>query len=655
MPENMESSLSLAFVKIQTNLRELKKRKIGKILHRQGGIGWSVFLLAGLAAGWSGGWAGAVPSEPGAFIPSRVLWVDQNDPKAADSADGSEGTPFKTLAEAAQAVRPGDVVRIRTGFYRENIDLKTSGTADKPIRFEAGPGAHVVVTGADVVQDALTREPGADNIFSMPWSHKILPYGSWPGNLPSDGSGTWPNDDFHKLIGRCEQVIVDGYLLHQVLQRSQLSRGSFYVDLQNQRLYVWDSSNIDMKGPAATVEASVRSEIWTSEGSYVQIAGLRFRYATNSAQHGAINLLGDHDMIEDCIVERTNGVGLTLHGKDLVARRCVLRDNGEMGFGGFRCLRLLVTECEIRNNNTKGFSREWECGNSKITLTRDGVIEKSTFADSRGFGLWFDCGNENCTVRNCLFTNNENAGLYDEISYGLHVEDNVFVGNGFDSDLITHGATGAIGVAASPGTVIERNLMVGNYAGFQLREGGGRTTPRIDRPDGAPEDPIWNHDETLRNNVIAYNLTEQIGYWLDNKGDYRQWPLAMRSQFSGQAQPDGPVVPDMAKDYQAKDNKGQPVGLSLEDLKFHFQNNIYSKNAGEKFGLWGVPWYDHKEYADLDSMRADLKLENGSVSTPIVFASPAMGDFRVPANSPALAMNCYPKGDVPGIKLGVLP
>ena len=29
-------------------------------------------------------------------------------------------------------------------------------------------------------------------------------------------------------------------------------------------------------------------------------------------------------------------------------------------------------------------------------------------------------------------------------------------------------------------------------------------------------------------------------------------------------------------------------------------------------------------------------------------------DFRLPAESPALKMGCYPKGDVPGVKLGTL-
>ena len=595
---------------------------------------WSgLFVKAPFAASFS--------KSAAQIAPLRVLWVDQNDPNATDQGNGSLGKPFKTISQAALAVQPGDLVQIRTGIYRENVHVSTSGTVANPIRFQAAPSAHVVVTGSDVIQDALVHEPDADNVFSMPWPYKMLPYGSWPPNLPTDGSGTWPNDDYHKLIGRCEQVIADGILLHQVLEHSQLSRGSFYVDLQNQRLYVWDSSNVDLKGGTATIEASTRPEIWTMQGSHLQVSGLRFRYATNSAQHAAVNLQGNSDLIENCAVERTNGVGLDLQGDDLTVRHCLIRDNGELGFGGTRCNRLLVTDSEIRNNNVKNFSHLWECGNCKLTMSRDTTYANCIFAESHGVGLWFDVGNENTTVRNCLIENNEEAGIFYEISYGLHAEDNVIVGNGFDSALVAHGANGAISLSDSPGCVIQRNLMVGNLAGFQLRE-SVRTTARIDNPN--LEIPIWNHDETLQNNVIAYNLTYQVAYWLDIKDDYREFPLAIRSQIG-----------DVSPVPSGKDKSGQPVGLSLEDLKFRFAHNLYSQNPGEKFCLWGVPWYAHKEYATLDRMRADLKLDTGSVTNTMVFAAPETMDYRVPAASLAVTMKCYPHGKVPGVTLGSLP
>ena len=75
--------------------------------------------------------------------------VAQQNPQASDDAPGTAERPWKTITRAAEKAGPGDVVVIRGGVYRERVVVKTSGTAEAPIRFEAAPGEQVVVTGAD--------------------------------------------------------------------------------------------------------------------------------------------------------------------------------------------------------------------------------------------------------------------------------------------------------------------------------------------------------------------------------------------------------------------------------------------------------------------------------------------------------------------------
>jgi hypothetical protein len=53
-------------------------------------------------------------------------------------------------------------------------------------------------------------------------------------------------------------------------------------------------------------------------------------------------------------------------------------------------------------------------------------------------------------------------------------------------------------------------------------------------------------------------------------------------------------------------------------------------------------------------VRQELKLEQGSVVDDFKYADFLTRDFRVPADSPALKMGCYPQGDVPGVILGVI-
>ncbi len=553
---------------------------------------------------------------------------------------------YRSINAAAAVIKPGDVVQIHTGVYREQVYIPTSGTQANPIRFQAAPAANVIVTGADRLLDWKKEGEEGENIFSTPWPHRLL---TWAGDH------TYPKDPYHELIGRSEQVFVDYYPLQQVLKREQLGRGTFWVDLQNKRLWVWASNNAKL-GPSVAgdppVEASVRPLLWQQEGDYIQVRGIRFRYAANQAQGGAANFKGRAAVVEDCIFERTNSVGASFGGTDAVIRRCIFQDNGQLGWSAYKAHNLFMTGCLTRHNNTKNFSRSWEAGGNKIAMSRGVVIEKSRFEDNRGVGLWFDIGLENTTVRNCLFANNENVGLFYEIAYGLHAHDNVVIGNGFASYGGAWGASGGISLASAPGCIIERNLIVANKEGFQFRE-HLRSTPRIDDPPGTAHHPIWNANEIIRNNVIAYNRDAQVWAWFET-GDARYWPVGLQAAMGYKPGTQNGLL-DNANDYKAKDRQGVPPGLSLEKLNFRFSNNVLTPGDNGALWNWGLPWTNQKRfYTDLNEVRRELKIDEGSVVAPFVFADYHTRDFRVPANNIALKMNAYPRGEVPGVLLGIL-
>jgi hypothetical protein len=215
-----------------------------------------------------------------------VYEVAQQDPRASDAGDGAVGRPWKTLAKAAASAGAGDTVVIHGGVYRERLVVKASGTAQSPLRFEAAPGEWVVLTGADRLTGWQKAEQ-ARPIYSVAWPHR---FNTWSKTMAH------PDDEHHRLIGRCEQVLVNGYQLRQVLSAAQLAPGSFFADITNQLLHAWDSANGDLN--KAFVEASVRQEIMRVEGEYVQLRGLHFRYAANAAQHGAAHQQPDRARAE---------------------------------------------------------------------------------------------------------------------------------------------------------------------------------------------------------------------------------------------------------------------------------------------------------------------------------------------------------------------
>ena len=559
--------------------------------------------------------------------------VAQQNPKASDDGPGTAERPWKTIGKAAQKAGPGDVVVIRRGVYRERVVVKSNGTPAAPIRFEAAPAEHVVVTGAD----RLTGWQKADETrptYAVAWPHKFI---TWNASM------THPADEYHRLIGRCEQLAIDDYLLRQVLSAGQLAPGTFFADVTNKMLMVWDISSRNLN--QAFVEASVRQEIFRVEGDYVKLRGLRFRYAANMAQHGAIVLAGGHDTMEDCVIETMNASGATFTGEDAVVRRCVFRDNGQLGFGASRAHRLLFTQCLVENNNTKGFDRGWEAGGDKLVLCRDAVLEQSRFLRNRGNGVWFDIGNTNCTVRQCLIADNEDAGIFYEISFALLARDNVIVDNGFASTAGAWGAQAGISLSSSPSCLIERNLIVGNREGFNFRE-QTRSTPTIeDRKSRA----VWNHDQIIRNNVIVLNRDAQVWGWFDVK-DSRHWPgsRAVPNQSGAEAKPG-----DIAGAYIAKTSEGQPLGLTLDKLQLRFENNIYLAAPGQGWFEWGTTWGRHKSYATLREFQSDLGIDSRSQVLDPSFTDVFQRDFRLRKETMSLLNEVYPRGPVPGVALGM--
>jgi hypothetical protein len=565
---------------------------------------WIVFLLTGCAS-----------------IAQAETWHVSLEPLSSARKDRQ----FRTIQEAAKILAPGDNVIIHSGVYRESIAIEKSGTREKPITFEAAPNANVVVTGLDRLGD-WRKENGSDNVYSAPWPHRFI---------STSKTGAYPEDEYHRLIGRAEQVVVNGYSLHQTLERNQLSRGEFYVDLANQRLYVAPPGGEDLSAAnsGVVVEAATRSLLWHCKGDHVVTRGIHFRYAANQAQQGGAIFEGRGDVAEDCTFDSMNASGAAFIGRDQVVRRCNFTDNGQLGFGACRAHNLLLSECTIRNNNTKGFDRQWEAGGNKITLSRGVIIEKSRFIRNRGSGIWFDIGNENSTVRNCLIADNEDAGIFYEISYGLHAHDNVIVGNGSASTPGAWGAQAGIVLSSSPDCVITRNLIVGNREGFNFRE-QARITPRIDNRDEHSQQEVWNHDERIRNNVIAYNRDAQTRGWF-GVSDQRQWPRKMQEANPQKAAP--PIE-----------------GVSLENLHLDLSQNIYATDENQPLFIWGTNWLRHIDYTTIAAVQRDLALEKGSRVVSLKFQNYAQRDFRLARGSPAFPMKCYPRGKVPDVVLGAL-
>jgi hypothetical protein len=132
--------------------------------------------------------------------------------------------------------------------------------------------------------------------------------------------------------------------------------------------------------------------------------------------------------------------------------------------------------------------------------------------------------------------------------------------------------------------------------------------------------------------VLAYNRDAQVWGWFDIN-DERHWPKSM--QEDAESQTDGP-----------------PGGTELKNLGLTFEKNLYRPALGQGLFNWGVTWKRHKKYADLDAVRYELAFDQTGRLADVAFRDFGKLDLRVPAGSSAIEMRCYPKGDVPRVRLG---
>jgi parallel beta-helix repeat protein len=404
----------------------------------------------------------ALAAPAGAERPTRrTLHVDRHHAASTDDGHGAAHAPFRTMAAAARAAKPGDTVRIAPGVYREAVLLDHGGEAGAPITFEAAVAGEVVVSGADVLT-GWVRETGGKPIYTTVWTHDFIARPSLQGIEARMRGSQKPVAPVHCA----EMFICQGRPLRQVLTASELAPGTFFVN--------WDADTVSVFLPDGgdpnvyPVEGASRATLFAArrEGGAPHIAakGIVFRHGATWAQQ-ALVICSANWQLEDCVFEWSNGRGLTLRDGARILR-CIGQDNGQMGFGGGG-RDVLVKDCTLRRNNWKGYNVSWEAGGCKFVKVDGMRLENMTSYENTGHGIWFDIDNRNFTITGCtayanhgLDRDHQGSGIFIEISPGpALVEKNVCYGN-----------TGpGIKLAESTHVTVRDNLLVGNGSGVEFR------------------------------------------------------------------------------------------------------------------------------------------------------------------------------------------
>jgi hypothetical protein len=285
-----------------------------------------------------------------------------------------------------------------------------------------------------------------------------------------------------------EGVFIDDKPLHQVLTKARLDRDGFYFDYNNARIYLLDDPT------NRKVEATVGAFAFESTARDVLIKNMTVEKYSSVAQKGAIQTTeGPGWTIENCELRWNSGAGIGI-GTGGRVRNCDIHHNGQIGIAGHGP-DILIEKNRIWSNNIYGFDYAWEAGGAKIALSDGVTFRDNDVRDNGGPGLWCDIDCSNVVYEGNLVENNQDIGIFHEISFKAVIRDNVVRHNG-------RGRRGwfwraEIGVAASQDVEVHDNKLTvaAGGCGIVLIDQGRRN------PDGRE---YKTRNNTIRNNDMTF-------------------------------------------------------------------------------------------------------------------------------------------------------
>lgn len=438
-------------------------------------------------------------------------FVAQQDSKASDDNPGTELAPFKTIAGGLKGLKSGDTVYVKRGVYREVVILDPNGRDKYPpvpsgrsyqqmTSLAAFPGDEVIVKGSDLIggwkqhKGKIWYTEQAPSPTELPIifcdDKRLNLIGDWSGRMSEMIKGRAGSVEVWK--GRRGQKLED------------LEANSCFYDKASNRLYIWLADGGDPN--KHQIEITMRSGL-SVNGSYMRVSGIKV------LQAGA-GVGGSFNILENCEGSDSAWCGGYVSGEFNTLIGCKFNRNGDSGMGGSGRGHRII-KCETSFNNFLRINAGWHSGGCKfIPFCSDIVMSGHTAAyNIECPGIWFDWGNFNITVENCVvhhngggimyevsergtFRNNvcyENygRGIYLSNSPDCHVLNNVFFHNGLSG-------LGAVGVSRGGGdfgdgddkrlsarnTFVWGNIFVDNcHPDFAPKDLDGRDEPWTTRPE----------------------------------------------------------------------------------------------------------------------------------------------------------------------------
>jgi hypothetical protein len=169
-----------------------------------------------------------------------ILHVDTD---GADTADGSEGRPLRTISRAAELAQPGDTVLVHGGEYREWVRPRRGGLSDvRRITYQAAPGEHVVIKGSERVT-GWEREQG--NVWRASVPNAL--FGDW-NPYAQEVAGDWLAEPKAPLARHLGEVYLNGLSFYEASTRDEVTEPPLRAEVTDH----WTGTTSRVRNPEQT-------------------------------------------------------------------------------------------------------------------------------------------------------------------------------------------------------------------------------------------------------------------------------------------------------------------------------------------------------------------------------------------------------------------
>ena len=406
------------------------------------------------------------------------------------SGDGTRNHPFRFIQEAADVAKPGDVVIVAPGIYREFVHPVHSGTKEAPIVYCTTEPLGAVITGAEVIRDWV---PFRGDVWKVNVPNNI--FGSYnPFTTVLSGDWYWSKAEAHS-----GDVYLNGKSMYEAgsleeCENPAIRKSSWDPEFSTYTWFCAQEANDTvifanfhgLNPNEEVVEISVRRNCFmplTDHVDYITVSGFALRQAaTTWAPPTAYQdgLIGPHWskgwIIEDCEISESKCSGISL-GKYLqknndnkwsrtrikdgtqterdaicqavndgwdketigshTVRRCEIHDCGQTGIvGHLGGAFSTIEDNHIYRINNKQNLEGAEIGGIKLHAAIDTVIRRNHIHHCTR-GLWLDWQAQGTRVsQNFFHDNTPPEGC--EIAGPLSLGEDIFVEVSHGPTLIDH-------------------------------------------------------------------------------------------------------------------------------------------------------------------------------------------------------------------------